>query len=194
MWLTRSRHMLFFFLMDFVFLLLFSFCTPYLVLVRGCNEKGEGDGCSCHGVGGRHPILCICPLLQLHNRWWQGPRPLQDVLGDLAYVHHYLGTGKATGLSVSTGNPHAAHPRTTCISVLFPAESTPPSAEFIPWIIKGVSISSVSEGSSGFAALCGNLSRSRTTRRLGWWDSAIQDSVRQTAGSHPMPENFKFPP
>lgn len=45
------------------------FLRPYLVLVHGCNEKGEGDGCSCHGVGGGHPILCIRPHLQLHDRW-----------------------------------------------------------------------------------------------------------------------------
>lgn len=114
------------------FFFFFSFCTPYLVLVHGCNEKGEGDGGSCHGMGGRHPILRIRPHFQLDDRWREGPRPLQDVLGDLPYVHHYLGRGKATGLSVSTGNPHSANPRTTSISVLFPAKSTTPSAEFMP--------------------------------------------------------------
>ena len=110
----------------------FVFYNPHLVLVHGRNEKGEGDGGGCHGVGGRHPVLCIRPPFQLDDRWREGPGPLQDVLGDLAYVHHDLGRGKATGLSVSTGNPHSAHPRTTSISALFPAKSTTLSAGFIP--------------------------------------------------------------
>lgn len=175
-------------------LFFFFLCTSYLVLVHSCNEEGEGDGSSCHGMGGRHPILCIRPHFQLDDRWWEGPRPLQDVLRDLAYVHHDLGRGKATRLSVSTGNPHSAHPRTTSISVLLPAKSTTLSAEFIPWIIKGFSIIPDSERSGGFTAPCRNLIRSGAKRRVHWQDASIQDGMRGTAGSHPMLEKFKFPP
>lgn len=85
------------------FFFFLTFFSPYLVLVHGCNEKGEGDGSSCHGVGGRHPVLRIRPHLQLHDRWREGTRPLQDVLGDLPYVHHDLGRGNATGCQPAQG-------------------------------------------------------------------------------------------
>lgn len=85
------------------FFFFITFFSPYLVLVHGCNEKGEGDGSSCHGVGGRHPVLRIRPHLQLHDRWREGTRPLQDVLGDLPYVHHDLGRGNTTGCQPAQG-------------------------------------------------------------------------------------------
>lgn len=88
---------------------LFSLCAPYLVVVGSGREKGEGDGGSCHGVGGRHPVLGIRPRFQLDDRWREGPRPLQDVLGDLPYVHYYLRRGKVGQQEQSPLSPLKNH-------------------------------------------------------------------------------------
>lgn len=129
MWLAGSRYGL------FSFLNVFSFCAPtlYWFMVAMKKEKEMAVAAMAWVEG-----IPYSAFVLISSFTTGGDRGRGHFRMSLKTWPMYITIwGQERHRAVSTGTPHAAHPRTTRISALFPAESTPPSGDLSPELLKG---------------------------------------------------------